>query len=291
MIAKRDSVLGFVNDAENNSMSREEKSLERKLLYSCGCSQAMLEGEEFQAWVERIKARRGWMHRKLWEWAYIAQACYERDLLKAGVRGLGFAVGQEPLPALFASYGCDIVATDLDTNEVGGKGWVETAQHASGLSELNKAKICPEDLFEQRVSFRFVDMNKIDKDLTDFDFVWSSCSLEHLGSLLRGEQFIYNSIKCLKPGGFAFHTTEFNVSSNSQTVEEGPDVIYRKRDLEKIVYRLRDEGHKIDIDFALGNKPFDLYVDLPPYKQEVHLKLELWGYTCTSFGLIIQKAS
>ena len=46
--------------------------------------------------------------------AGIAQALYERGKLKPGSRGLGFAVGKEPLSDLFASFGCDVVATDLE---------------------------------------------------------------------------------------------------------------------------------------------------------------------------------
>ena len=58
-----------------------------------------------------------WMHRKLWEWAFISQVSYERDLLKTGSRGLGFAVGQEPLPTLFVGYSCEIVTTDMASEE------------------------------------------------------------------------------------------------------------------------------------------------------------------------------
>ena len=34
-------------------------------------------------------------------------------LYRPGKRGLVFAVGTEPLPAMFASFGCAIVATDI----------------------------------------------------------------------------------------------------------------------------------------------------------------------------------
>jgi len=236
-----------------------------------------------------MEGRKAWMHRKLWEWSFIAQALSERGMLKSGIRGLGFAVGQEPLPALFARYKCNIVASDQQTEQVAQMGWIETNQHSANLHELSKPSICPDDKFKQRVSFRFVDMNKIDDDLKGFDFVWSSCSLEHLGSLEHGKEFIYNSIKCLKPGGFAIHTTEYNISSNDETLVDGWAVIYRKRDIEEIGHSLQAAGHRIDLDFKLGNKPLDLQVDFPPYKQDVHLRLELSGYVCTSFGLIIQK--
>ena len=37
------------------------------------------------------------VNRKFWEWCAIAQALEERNLLVSGSRGLGFAVGTEPL--------------------------------------------------------------------------------------------------------------------------------------------------------------------------------------------------
>ena len=60
------------------------------------------------------------LHRKIWEFCFIAQALDERGMLARGRRGLGFAVGTEPLPAMFASRGCAIVATDLATAVVAG---------------------------------------------------------------------------------------------------------------------------------------------------------------------------
>jgi len=259
-------------------------------LRSVACSQAALESQVFQDWVGRFKGRRWRMHRKLWEWAYISQALFERGFLKPGNRGLVFAVGQEPLPALFASFGCEILATDLRTEDAVGKSWLETDQHSSGLADLVKPEILPESDFRRLVSFRFVDMTRIDADLQGFDFVWSSCSLEHLGTLDRGREFIFNSLKCLRPGGLAVHTTEFNLSSNDDTKEEGQDVIYRRRDLEEIGRALQEQGHSIDLDFTRGDGPFDRHVDRGPFKLDVHLRLEIWGYVCTSFGLIIQKA-
>ena len=36
------------------------------------------------------------------------------------------------------------------------------------------------------------------------------------------------------PGGVGVHTTEYNLSSNERTVEQGPTVLYRRRDLDTI---------------------------------------------------------
>ena len=38
--------------------------------------------------------------------------------------------------------------------------------------------------------------------------------------------FIEGAMNLLKPGGIAVHTTEYNVSSNEETIMEGNDVIF-----------------------------------------------------------------
>jgi hypothetical protein len=230
------------------------------------------------------------MHRKIWEWCFIAQALYERHCLEPGKQGLGFAVGTEPLVSLFCSLGTSICATDLFTEVATDQGLVDTNQHASGLLSLNTRQICPADVFSQHCTFRHVDMNHIPKHLQGFDFLWSSCSLEHLGSLRQGEAFVYNAMECLKPGGIAVHTTEYNVSSNWLTVGRGGTVLYRRRDIEKIVANLQKQGHHVTIDFAMGDLPKDTFIDLPPYKHNPHLKLRMQRYVITSLGLIIQKS-
>lgn len=259
------------------------------LLKSRICTQEQLESKTFQDWAERLGEARGNLHRKIWEWCFITQALHERNLLKAGASGLGFAVGKEPLASLFCSYGASICATDLFTDIAQEQGWVDTNEHASTIKALNTRKLCSDAQFKKNCTFQHADMNAIPKDLNSFDFVWSSCALEHLGSLSHGEEFIYNSMNCLKPGGFAVHTTEYNFSSNNSTLSSGITVLYRRQDIEKIIHNIRKEGHSIDIDFAGGTLPSDIFIDLPPYKQNPHIKLQIGEYTVTSIGLIIQK--
>ncbi len=256
-------------------------------LRSCQCTQARLTSETFQAWGAKIFEPPMKMHRKIWEYCYILQALYERDMLAPGRKGLGFAVGREPLSAMFASLGCEILATDLVNDGIGQ--WTSTGQHADSLADLNLRGICDPDIFQQNVSFRDVDMNHLPDALGSFDFLWSCCSLEHLGTLKLGEKFIFESLKYLKPGGVAVHTTEYNLESNFWTSSKGDNVIYRKRDLERIGRDLRAQGYKIDLDFTRGNLPNDFVVDKPPYDGEAHLSLILKGYATTSFGLIIEK--
>lgn len=259
-------------------------------LKSQACTRRQIESSPFRYWAGCLRQRPGALHRKLWEWCFITQALYERGMLSESRRGLGFAVGTEPLTSLFASLGCRIVASDLDPGSADSAGWVITNQHASNLLQLNSRSICPNDAFLERVAFRAVDMRAIQGDLRGFDFLWSSCALEHLGGLAPGIDFVINAMQCLKPGGIAVHTTEFNVDSDSATLETGDSVIYRKRDLLALADSLQAQGHTVEpFDFDLGSTEADCQVDEPPYSNRVHLKLRLGGFVTTSFGLIIRK--
>lgn len=229
-------------------------------------------------------------HRKIWEWCYIYQALKERDLLRPGKKGLGFGVGTEPLTAAFASHGCSITATDLDFARAKSMGWVDTNQHAVSLEDLNSEGICTPSQFVQLVEFEYSDMNHIDPKYNNkYDFTWSSCSFEHLGSLDQGKQFIINQMKCLHPGGVAVHTTEFNLTSNEHTLDHDMTVLFRQQDIEWMVAELRSLGHKIDIDYTVGTGPVESCVDVPPFTHNPHLRLQLGQYVSTSIGLIIHK--
>jgi SAM-dependent methyltransferase len=261
------------------------------LLRSSVCSQEQLESACFRAWAERLREPFRW-YRKLWEYCYIAQALYERGMLQPGRRGLGFAVGQEPLPALFASFGCEIVATDMETDRAAQLGWVRTQQHSESLTNLNSRGICDDTEFKGRTSFRTVNMNQIPRDLRGFDFCWSSCAFEHLGTIALGKRFIERMTRCVKPGGVAVHTTEFNITSNTATRDHDEEyVLFRQCDFEDMAARLQRMGHHIDFDFTLGTGEKDRMVDREPFSNmhpEVHLRLQIDEYVATSIGLIVE---
>jgi hypothetical protein len=267
------------------------------MLRSQLCSAESLRSPALRAWAERLRpmwaagddARDVMLHRKMWEWLFIAEALHERDMLTDGRRGVGFGVGKEPLVALFAAAGCDIVATDQPHESAVASGWTDSeVEWAGGLGGLNDFGLCAPDEFGERVTYRPVDMNALPADLQGFDFAWSSCALEHLGTLGAGLDFVVAQMSCLRPGGVAVHTTEYLVSSNESTVEAGGTVFYRRRDIEGLVARLRRAGHAVDIDYTLGSTPDDVHVDVPPYT-DVHLRTELAGHVTTSLALIVTK--
>ena len=260
-------------------------------LGSALCTAEQLDTPAFHYWIDQI--REEWRyHRKVWEFAYLLQALYERGCLVPGKRGLGFAVGQEALPSYFASLGCEIVATDLGATDSRAAGWAESNEWSSSAEILNRKGLCDPALFRERVTFRPVDMNHVPPDLTGFDFTWSSCSFEHVGSIELGMAFVLRQMDCLVPGGVAVHTTEFNLTSNTSTVTKGRTVIYRRADIETLVKRLRAAGHEVEpLDITVGTHPLDWFVDERPYSSHRHLRKRQKGYAATSIGLIIRKAT
>ena len=254
------------------------------------CTFDQLDSPRFRQWSAAIQEP--WRaHRKLWELAYICEVLEERGMLQPGRRGLGFAVGAEKLPALFAARGCLITATDLPAEDERNQQWAKTGQWVGNLRALNHAGLCSEQLFRDHVSYRPVDMNQIPADLTGFDFTWSTCSFEHCGSIELGLRFLEEQMRCLAPGGIAVHTTEFNLSSNDATVHDGSCVIFRLKDIERIITTLRDQGHDVEpLDLSVGTRELDRHIDAAPYSQDRHLRLDLWGYASTSIGLIVRKS-
>lgn len=272
---------------------------ESRQLVSELCRFETLDSAAFRSWATVLKEP--WRpHRKLWELAFLCQALAERDMLRCGTRGLGFAVGAEKLPAVFAARGCEVTATDLPADDERRTPWAQTGQWVGEREPLNADGLCDEAGFRQRVEFRPVDMNQIPNDLTGFDFTWSTCSFEHCGSLQLGLDFLLRQMDCLRPGGIAVHTTEFNLSSNQETIADGPCVIYRLCDIENVITKLRGAGHQVEpLDLNPGSHELDRYVENHPYcdwnttppDKVKHLRLNLAGHASTSIALIIRKAA
>jgi len=255
------------------------------------CTAAQLAEPVALDWIRRI----GWhsvRHRKQWETLYILQVLARFGLIGPGSHGLGFGCGREFLPSFLAAEGCRVTATDQPEPAAAAAGWIDTGQHSHTLQGLHWPALCSADLFRERVRFRTADMNAIPPELRGFDFCWSACALEHLGSIHAGLRFIERSLHCLCPGGVAVHTTEFNLLSNSRTLRRGGTVLFRRRDLEGLAVRLADRGHRVmPLRFHPGDQPLDAHVDVPPFADDPHLRLALRHYATTSFGFVVQRGT
>jgi hypothetical protein len=155
------------------------------------------------------------------------------------------------------------------------------------------------------ISLEFVDMNEIPSSLTGYDFCWSICSLEHLGSIAKGADFIENSLDVLRQGGVAVHTTEYNVDNEGPTIDNWKTVLFQRKHMESTSGRLTKKGHYVaPLNFDFGDAPLDNFIDLPAYEWDLllqqaglagkqdhpaHLKLAIDGFACTCFGLVVRK--
>lgn len=247
---------------------------------------------EYLAWCDVLKRRPDAQRRKVWEYCYILQGLQEQLGLRSGLRGLGFGVGTEQLPAVFAARGIDVVATDQGLSHASRRGWTKTRQHATSTDNLQHLKLCDCETLEKHVTFRVADMNAINEDLRGFDFVWSTCAFEHLGSIENGKRFVLNAMDCVRPGGVALHTTEFNLASNGRTVDHAGTVLFRRRDIDDLIARLASRGHEaLPFNSHPGSELLDHHVDVPPYRWTPHLRLLLEGYAATSIGIIIKRSA
>jgi SAM-dependent methyltransferase len=282
---------------------REHTTARHVGLRSKASVQADLESDWAAHWCAQLHSPLVF-HRKLWEFAYVLQALHDAGVLREGARGLGFGCGLEPLPSYLAGKGVDLVVTDLEPEAAKAKGWVDSDEYAADLDRIYRSEFVDRETFDRRVTLRRVDMNAIPADLEGFDFCWSICAFEHLGTIAHGLDFVRNSLGALKPGGIAVHTTEFNINPDGPTVDNWPTVLFQRRHMEELAQRLQAEGHEVaEFDWDMGDKPMDRFIDLPPWQHDInptlgamfgnslHLKLGLDGFPCTCFGVVVRKAA
>ena len=286
----------------SSAMSSVPVSPPEQVLGWRASTQSDIESDWAAYWCNELGIRPVY-HRKVWELAYVLHNLWLHGAIAQGRKGLGFGCGQEPLPSYLAAKGVEIVATDLAPNHADAKAWRNTNQHTEDLDKIWQPHLVDRTQFDQHVSLAYVDMNAIPSSLSDFDFCWSICALEHLGSIKKGLDFIRNSLNAIRPGGISVHTTEFNFSPGS-TIDNWPVVLFQQEHFESIANLLRQDGNQVDpISFDIGRGALDRFIDLPPYGDDMpgymksneefpsHLKLSIDGIAATCFGMVIRKAS
>jgi hypothetical protein len=197
----------------------------------------------------------------------------------------------------------EIAATDAAPEQAQSSAWIDTNQHSTHVDSLFMPHLVDRMTFDRNVALRYVDMNAIPADLQGYDFCWSICALEHLGSIANGLAFIRNSLNTLRPGGLAIHTTEFNFLDDEKTIDNWPTVLFQRRHFLELAKQLTTDGHLVaPMDFGIGNKPLDKFIDVPPFAHDFpaairdewgpsapHLKISIDGFASTCFGLTIVK--
>lgn len=266
-------------------------------------TQAAIESDWVAHWCRELGIARVY-HRKIWELCFALQAMYEGGVLRDGARGLGFGCGTEALPSYLAAHGLSVTATDLAPERSASSGWIRAGQHATAAEQAFMPHLVDRATFDRQVRMRHVDMNAIPDDLTGFDFCWSICAFEHLGSIELGLRFVESAMNTLRPGGLAIHTTEYNIRNDGPTIDNWPSVAFQRRHFEDLARRLERAGHEVaPFDFDLGDGPLDNFIDLPPHVHELpdelarwlgvpaHLKVAMEGLVVTCAGLVIRKSA
>ena len=147
------------------------------------------------------------------------------------------------MASYFASRGMDVLMTDLNAVQAAVKGWSQTSQHAPSREAAYRPELVSRECFDANVRHQVVDMNAVPEVPQPHDFCWSICAMEHLGSIDAGLAFVENSLKVVKPGGLAIHTTEYNYLSQDHTREHGEVVLFLRKHLEELDRRLRASGY------------------------------------------------
>ena len=246
--------------------------------------------EPFREWFALVSDGGMEFHRKPWEYAFVLERARRGGVLEPGRRALGFGVGREPIPAVLAARGLQVLATDQADEDA--DHWKDTNEHAADLDALSRPGIVDDAVLAERVTFRAMDMNDLDDDLGEFDLVWSSCAIEHLGSPAAGLEFVLRTAELLRPGGVAVHTTEFELTSREATADYGHCAVYRGDDFEALARHLTDRGFEIDLNLYVSMAtPVDRFVAVPPYpaSDPAHLKLQIFDSVSTSYGLALRR--
>ncbi len=264
-------------------------------------TQADLEANWTRHWSSELGVAHV-LHRKIWELAYVLQVIWQTGNMQPGRRGLGFGCGEEPLPSYLASKGCAVTATDLAPSDERAANWVASEEHGNP-DRTYRPEFLDRATFDALVDFRYVDMTAVPDDLRDYDFCWSICVFEHLGSIEAGINFIDKAVDVLKPGGVSIHTTEFNFMNDDVTIDNWPTVLFQRRHFEEMARRLKAKGCAVaPLNYDVGSKPLDKFIDIAPYAYDWtfdqadkwrdganHIKLTADGIPVTCFGIIATK--
>lgn len=270
-------------------------------LISKASTQADMESQWVAYWCSELKIQLVY-HRKIWELAYVLQVLYETGRMLPGKRGLGFGCGVEPIASYLAAQDVSVTVTDMPPENRLAAGWASSNEYLAELDKAFHSHLVSRELFTKNVVLRHVDMNQIPTDLAGYDFCWSICALEHLGSIQKGLDFIANAMATLAPGGLAIHTTEYNFTNDHETIDNFTTVLYQKKHFVALAETLTSLGYCVaTLDLSFGSKPLDRFIDLPPFGHDLqgemiyfanhvpHMKVSVDGFPSTCFGLIIQK--
>lgn len=251
---------------------------------SRAATQADLEASWCRYWSVQFRESHT-IHRRAWEHAFVVQALTQLGRVKPGARGLGLGTSG-PIASYLASKGCELIVAD---------------SHPPNADEMYRNGLLNRGDFDARVETRKADLGALPPDFRNFDFVWSVGRIQHAGSISRSIALVESLADTLKPGGAMVHTTEFSFAVDEQTIDNWGTVLFQRRHFEDMAARLSAKGCRVQpMDFGVGNRPLDRFIDVPPFempgasikdwsRDAMHIKVNIDGFPCTSFGLVAVK--
>lgn len=143
-------------------------------------------------------------HRKQWEFAMILLALRRGGALRPEAVGLSMGAGKERLLYAVAQHVRQVVATDLYDAATE---W-DKARTTDPDRYIKEDKPFPVD--DARLRGLRMDMRSLDFEDGAFDFCYSSCAIEHIGSRQDFLRHLSEAHRVLKDGGLYAFTTELH---------------------------------------------------------------------------------
>jgi hypothetical protein len=247
--------------------------------------------DNFFLWMSLLKETPKLHTKQFQNFAILEAAASVVKSGKSNLDAIGFGVGIEQIPAALGRIGFKVLATDYLDGEIA-EDWRNTDQLLNKVDDLNSRLILTADEFANKVKFENMDMNVIPTEFNgNFDFVWSSCALGHIGGYKNGLDFIINSANLLKPGGIALHTTELDVSNFPTNVTFPTLSLYRMKDLQTVISQLRENGYKVsNLDLPpKWNGKSERFVDREPWGNQPHIRISVFDREVLSVAIRIEK--
>ena len=229
-------------------------------------------------------------HRKEWEVNKALETLKHFGVTAERKRILGVGAGHEPTIFLLLASGAEVIATDL-YNDAGM--WADTAD-----AEMLTApeKFVPEGLIVDlsRLTVQHADMCELPFEDNSFDGVFSSGSIEHVGSFENVARAAREIGRVLKPGGICSLSTEWKIAGAGF----GWDGVLLFDEVSLNRYLIEPSG-LLPVDAPYLTVHPETFVnaavleDIVRTRQMPDLETALvsatWGYTFTSIHLALRK--
>jgi hypothetical protein len=169
-----------------------------------------------------------------------------------------------------------------------------TGQHAASVEALFMENLVPREAFDAHVRFRPLDMRRFGElEGQRFHFLWSSCAIEHLGSLADGLDFVEQSMALLEPAASRSirpSSTCRPTTRRSRSDPTSPTAAAISNG-SPIGSGVRPAAWRRSI--SMRHAPIRSRVRLSAIHEHGrrHLKLLLGDFVCTSMLLVVHKGS